>query len=50
MNDLCDRVQIKEIFQDLHQDQDCRHTLKAALTSAENNVPLLTDIAVTVDS
>ena len=50
MDHSIDRALLKSILTDLHQDNDYKHTLKSALDSAANNVPLLTNIAITVDS
>ena len=50
MDHSIDRAFLKGVLIDLHQEKDYKHTLKSALDSAANNIPLLTNIAITVDS
>ena len=50
MDTVSDRAIVKEIFQSLHKDEDYKLTFKGALESARSNVPMLTDVAVAVNT
>ena len=45
-----DKIHLKEIFNDLHKDDQYKTTFKTALDSAAKRIPLLTKVAIAVNT